>query len=49
MSDKKKLRSQKWFGRQNKMGFVHRSWLRNVILVESENSFTKFMKTGILL
>ena len=26
---KKKLRSQDWFGGQDKMGFVHRSWLRN--------------------
>ncbi len=25
----KKLRSQEWFGGQDKMGFVHRSWLRN--------------------
>lgn len=27
--DKKKLRSQEWFGGNDKMGFVHRSWLRN--------------------
>ncbi len=26
---KKKLRSQEWFGGSDKMGFVHRSWLRN--------------------
>ncbi|PHR92689.1 MAG: dihydroxy-acid dehydratase [Robiginitomaculum sp.] len=26
---KKKLRSQDWFGGNDKMGFVHRSWLRN--------------------
>jgi len=26
---KKKLRSQQWFGGNDKMGFVHRSWLRN--------------------
>lgn len=26
---KKKLRSQEWFGSNDKMGFVHRSWLRN--------------------
>ncbi len=26
---KKKLRSQEWFGGLDKMGFVHRSWLRN--------------------
>jgi Dihydroxyacid dehydratase/phosphogluconate dehydratase len=26
---KKKLRSYDWFGRSDKMGFVHRSWLRN--------------------
>ncbi|MCB0533367.1 MAG: dihydroxy-acid dehydratase [Lewinellaceae bacterium] len=25
----KKLRSESWFGSQDKMGFVHRSWLRN--------------------
>ncbi len=29
MKDKKKLRSQEWFGSQDKMGFIHRSWLRN--------------------
>jgi L-arabonate dehydrase len=28
MSDKK-LRSYDWFGKSDKMGFVHRSWLRN--------------------
>ncbi|HTR82464.1 MAG TPA: IlvD/Edd family dehydratase [Bacteroidota bacterium] len=27
--DRKKLRSQDWFGGADKMGFVHRSWLRN--------------------
>jgi dihydroxy-acid dehydratase len=26
---KRKLRSQDWFGGNDKMGFVHRSWLRN--------------------
>jgi dihydroxy-acid dehydratase len=26
---KKKLRSEEWFGNDDKMGFVHRSWLRN--------------------
>src|SRR5213083_669984 len=26
---KKKLRSHDWFGKDDKMGFVHRSWLRN--------------------
>lgn len=26
---KKKLRSTEWFGSNDKMGFVHRSWLRN--------------------
>lgn len=26
---KKKLRSADWFGKDDKMGFVHRSWLRN--------------------
>lgn len=25
----KKLRSEDWFGKSDKMGFVHRSWLRN--------------------
>lgn len=29
MSNKKKLRSEEWFGKVDKMGFVHRSWLRN--------------------
>ncbi len=29
MKDKKKLRSSEWFGGNDKMGFVHRSWLRN--------------------
>src|SRR5436189_4074704 len=28
-SDEKKLRSHDWFGKDDKMGFVHRSWLRN--------------------
>lgn len=27
--NKKKLRSSEWFGTDDKMGFVHRSWLRN--------------------
>ncbi|MEQ8473967.1 MAG: IlvD/Edd family dehydratase [Marinoscillum sp.] len=27
--DPKKLRSAEWFGKNDKMGFVHRSWLRN--------------------
>ena|SRR5690554_1090532 len=27
--DKKKFRSYEWFGKSDKMGFVHRSWLRN--------------------
>lgn len=26
---KKKFRSEEWFGKNDKMGFVHRSWLRN--------------------
>ena len=29
MDKGKKLRSQEWFGSDDKMGFVHRSWLRN--------------------
>src|SRR6187431_91097 len=29
MATDKKLRSYDWFGKSDKMGFVHRSWLRN--------------------
>src|SRR5688500_15516314 len=29
MATDKKLRSHDWFGKNDKMGFVHRSWLRN--------------------
>lgn len=29
MKNEKKLRSAEWFGGSGKMGFVHRSWLRN--------------------
>ncbi|MVT08356.1 IlvD/Edd family dehydratase [Chitinophaga tropicalis] len=29
MSTQKKLRSSDWFGKQDKMSFVHRSWFRN--------------------
>jgi len=29
MSNQQKLRSYDWFGKSDKMGFVHRSWLRN--------------------
>ncbi len=29
MSSDKKFRSHDWFGKNDKMGFVHRSWLRN--------------------
>jgi L-arabonate dehydrase len=29
MATDKKLRSADWFGKSDKMGFVHRSWLRN--------------------
>ncbi len=29
MDKKYKLRSEEWFGKDDKMGFVHRSWLRN--------------------
>ncbi|HMS67662.1 MAG TPA: IlvD/Edd family dehydratase, partial [Saprospiraceae bacterium] len=29
MDKEKKLRSYEWFGKSDKMGFVHRSWLRN--------------------
>jgi dihydroxy-acid dehydratase len=29
MNDEKKLRSREWFAGFNKIGFVHRSWLRN--------------------
>ena len=29
MSQKRKLRSQEWFGRDGKMGFLYRSWMKN--------------------
>ena len=29
MTEKKPLRSQAWFGRQDKMGFYYRSFLKN--------------------
>jgi len=29
MGKKSYLRSSEWFGKDDKMGFVHRSWLRN--------------------
>ena len=29
MNEKYYLRSTEWFGKEDKMGFVHRSWLRN--------------------
>jgi len=29
MSDSRKLRSQDWFGKTDKMGFIYRSWMRN--------------------
>jgi len=29
MAKKKELRSQAWFGRQDKMGFIYRSWMKN--------------------
>lgn len=29
MADRKPLRSQAWFGRQDKDGFIHRSWMKN--------------------
>jgi L-arabonate dehydrase len=29
MSEKRTLRSQAWFGRQDKMGFLYRSWVKN--------------------
>ncbi|HWK44667.1 MAG TPA: IlvD/Edd family dehydratase [Stellaceae bacterium] len=29
MSEQKKLRSQGWYGRQDRDGFVHRSWMKN--------------------
>ena len=29
MKDKKYFRSSEWFGKDDKMGYVHRSWLRN--------------------
>jgi len=29
MVERKKLRSQEWFGREGKMGFLYRSWVKN--------------------
>ena len=29
MSEKKKLRSQDWFGKMDKAGFIYRSWMKN--------------------
>lgn len=29
MPEEKKLRSQEWFGKTDKMGFIYRSWMRN--------------------
>jgi L-arabonate dehydrase len=29
MTEKRPLRSQAWFARQDKMGFYYRSWLKN--------------------
>ncbi|MCC7272292.1 MAG: dihydroxy-acid dehydratase [Alphaproteobacteria bacterium] len=29
MADRPKLRSQEWFGKQDRDGFVHRSWMKN--------------------
>ena len=29
MENEKQLRSREWFGENDKMGFVHRSWMRN--------------------
>ena len=28
MNNDRKLRSQEWFGRKDKLGFIHRSWMR---------------------
>jgi dihydroxy-acid dehydratase len=28
-ADKKRRRSQQWFGRDGKMGFIYRSWMKN--------------------
>jgi dihydroxy-acid dehydratase len=28
MSDSPRLRSQDWFGRKDKLGFIHRSWMK---------------------
>jgi dihydroxy-acid dehydratase len=33
---KKKLRSHEWFGREGKMGFIYRSWMRNQGIPDSE-------------
>jgi len=29
MSEERQLRSRAWFGRSDKDGFIHRSWMRN--------------------
>ncbi|MBO0726629.1 MAG: dihydroxy-acid dehydratase, partial [Blastocatellia bacterium] len=29
MSSKRRLRSAEWFGRADKGGFIHRSWMKN--------------------
>src|SRR5438067_1738382 len=29
MASRKRLRSQEWFGREGKMGFIYRSWMKN--------------------
>jgi hypothetical protein len=29
MTEKRKLRSQDWFGKMDKAGFIYRSWMKN--------------------
>jgi L-arabonate dehydrase len=29
MASRKRRRSQEWFGREGKMGFIYRSWVKN--------------------
>ena len=29
MTDKKNRRSQAWYGKQDRDGFIHRSWMKN--------------------
>ena len=51
---KKKLRSQEWYGRTGKDGFIYRSWMKNqgllnkkinVLIVEGQNNHKNWMET----